>query len=157
MITDDATGEAVVEDEIVQSRQQSGTVRIYEKTGLSGAAVTVRVYQNDSSSATRYLELRRISYTERDPEAQPVPELTGIEVTKLPSVTAYDKGYEGQPSLLGGEITETYSDGSTNVIPMNSGMYQDGFDASQAGTKTVTVLSLIHIYRCTGRHPDRGV
>ena len=139
VITDDATGEVVVEDEIVQSRQQSGTVRIYEKTGLSGAAVTVRVYQNDSSSATRYLELRRISYTERDPEAQPVPELTGIEVTKLPSVTEYDKGYEGQPSLLGGEITETYSDGSTNVIPMNSGMYQDGFDASQAGTKTVTV------------------
>src|SRR5699024_2264181 len=42
-------------------------------------------------------------------------------------------------SLLGGEITETYSDGTTNVIPMNSSMYADGFDTTQAGTKTITV------------------
>ena len=138
VITNDATGEVVSDEEITQSRNQSGTVRIYEKTGLSGEAVTIRVYQNDDVS-TRYLELKGITYTVSDPEAQKVPDLTGIEVTRLPDVTEYEVGYEGGISLLGGEITETYSDGSTNVIPMNSSMYADGFDTSEAGTKTVTV------------------
>ena len=137
VITDDATGEVVSDESVTQSRSQNGTVRIYEKTGLSGSAVTIRVYQNDQNG--RYLELRGISYTAENPDTPAVPELTGIAVTKLPDVTEYEMGYEGAISLLGGEITETYSDGTTNVIPMNSSMYADGFDTTQAGTKTITV------------------
>ena len=139
VITDDTTGEVVAEDEVTQTRSQSGTVRIYEKSGLSGAAVTIRVYQNDDSSSERYLELKKITYTAQDPDAQPVPELTGIEVTKLPAVTEYEEGSGDEISLLGGELTETYSDGSTNVIPMNTEMYTGGFDTEEPGEKTVTV------------------
>ena len=139
VITDDATGEVVAEDEVTQTRSQSGTVRIYEKSGLSGAAVTIRVYQNDDSSSERYLELKKITYTAQDPDAQSVPELTGIEVTKLPAATEYEEGSDDEISLLGGEITETYSDGSTNVIPMNNEMYTGGFDTETPGEKTVTV------------------
>lgn len=136
VITEDATGKVISEDAITQSRNQANVaVELYSKAGLSGEPQTIRVYQN--GPAGYYLELREISYTTVAEDAEQIPTLTGIEVTKLPDQTEYTQGFAGNISLLGGELTETYSDGSTNVIPMNSAMYRSGFDAAEAGNQTI--------------------
>ncbi len=137
VITDGDSGEEVCSDEVKQTRDQGGnTVRIYEKTGLSGNSVTIRVYHNDNVDK-RYLELRGITCTVRNGEM--APELQKIEITKQPDIVEYEKGFAGEISLLGGELTETYSDGSENVIPMNSNMYAGGFDTSETGEKKIIV------------------
>ena len=137
VIKDETTGEETTK-EISLSRSGYHEV-IYEEDELSGNHQTIRIYHNDGSQEKRYLELWKVSYMENADDAQPVSELTGIKITKLPDKTEYQKGVDEEISLLGGEVTETYSDGSENVIPMNSSMYESGFDMAEAGNKTIIV------------------
>ena len=70
--------------------------------------------------------------------AEKIPSLEKITVTTLPNTVKYVEGFEGEISLFGGQLTETYSDGSTNIVPMNSTMYRNGFDTSKVGKQTIT-------------------
>lgn len=45
------------------------------------------------------------------------PEILGISVSKIPSVTRYMDG-ETEPDLSGGELSIVYADGTTRTIPM---------------------------------------
>lgn len=137
VITDDATGEVISEEQITQSKSEGGnTVQIYSKEGLSGKPQTIRVYHTGAEG--EYLELREIEYTVMKENAEKIPSLEKITITKLPDTVKYVEGFEGEISLLGGQLTETYSDGSTNIVPMNSTMYRSGFDTSKVGKQTIT-------------------
>lgn len=136
VITDDATGNVIAEDQITQSKDAgSNTVQIYSKEGLSGKPQTVRVYHTGTEG--QYLELREIQYTAIKENTEKIPSLEKIKVTKLPDTVKYEEGFEGEICLLGGQLTETYSDGSTNIVPMNGTMYRSGFDTSKVGKQTI--------------------
>ena len=117
-------------------RDRGNTVQIYSKEGLSGKPQTIRVYHTGAEG--EYLELREIEYTVMKENAEKIPSLEKITITKLPDTVKYVEGFEGEISLLGGQLTETYSDGSTNIVPMNSTMYRSGFDTSKVGKQTIT-------------------
>ena len=64
----------------------------------------------------------------------PAPELTGIEVTKLPDKTTYAKRESFDPT--GMVISGLYSDGSTAEV---TGYKVTGYNALKTGTQTLTV------------------
>lgn len=95
VITDDATGNVIAEDQIKQSKDAgSNTVQIYSKEGLSGEPQTVRVYHTGTEG--QYLELREIQYTAIKENAEKIPSLEKIKVTKLPDTVKYEEGFEGE-------------------------------------------------------------
>ena len=95
VITDDATGNVIAEDQITQSKDAgSNTVQIYSKEGLSGKPQTVRVYHTGTEG--QYLELREIQYTAIKENAEKIPSLEKIKVTKLPDTVKYEEGFEGE-------------------------------------------------------------
>lgn len=137
IIKDEITGEET-EEEVILSRNGFHE-EIYAVEGMNNNAKSISVYHNGQGQDKSYLELWKVAYTELADASQQVSELTGIEITKLPNIIEYRPGYEGEISLLGGELTETYSDGSTNVIPMNSSMYESGFDIVEVGLKEIFI------------------
>lgn len=137
MIIDDETSEEKVVEVSQTKDQGANTVLIFDAGELSGRPQTVKVYHNDQDG--RYLELRGIEYTEVQQSTDKIPMLEKIEITKTPEKTEYVVGDE-KLELVGGEITETYKDQSTNTIPMNQMMYKEGFDTETEGIKNITLL-----------------
>ena len=73
-----------------------------------------------------------------DVEVMP-KQITGIEVTTVPTKTNYIQNYENL-DLTEGEITVRYNDETTDVISLtNEKIKVTGFDNSQIGINTITV------------------
>ena len=73
-----------------------------------------------------------------DVEVMP-KQITGIEVTTVPTKTNYIQNYENL-DLTGGKITVTYNDETTDTMSLkNEKIKVTGFDNSEIGTNTITV------------------
>lgn len=69
-------------------------------------------------------------------EAQ--PDISSIEVVKLPDKLTYEKG-ENSIDVTDGQITVTYSDGTTEVVDMTADMVSLPSDMQTGGYRDVTV------------------
>ncbi len=70
---------------------------------------------------------------------KPVATITKIEIKTMPSKLTYTKDVD-KLNLTGGVILATYSDATTEEIPMtNSTVTATGYDKTKLGTQTITV------------------
>ena len=147
----------ITEIKVTKMPTKTSYIQNYEKIDLTGGIITVTY--NDNTTDTISMTNENIEVTgfnnrkigknvltidykgkETTFEVEIVAkQITGIQVTKMPTKTSYIQNYE-IIDLTGGVITVTYNDDSTDTISMtNENVEVTGFSNENVGKNVLTV------------------